>query len=678
MDGIHHLATHHFGTVLVAAAVCLLGSGLTSLLALRVIRSAPFKNGAYILLIGLMAGTTVWSTHFIAMLAYNPDLPHWFEPFMTVMSLVIAVSGMFCMAFALVRFNGLRRIWAGPVFGLTVSLMHYTGMAAYRVPGDVEWSIPMMLVSVVLGVVFATAAVHRLIFPVTRHCWVGATALFVTAICTMHFSGMMAVSITVVQGAAVPSSGLSDAAVKLTVVGVTFVIYLIGFATLLLESSMRENAIEQLRHAAKHDHLTGLPNRMRLGEIMAAWQDDLQQNETLKVAALAIDLDLFKQVNDMHGHAAGDFVLTKIAGRLQKACRDTDFLSRVGGDEFVVLTRGFQRIEEVVAFAKRLHAHILEPINGADFDATLGASIGIANTHEDGNNLEELIQKADMAMYRAKEAPDAKVANYTAAMDDQSRRKLGMIADMRSALAKDQFHLVYQLQNDASTLRPIGCEVLLRWAHPTLGPIPPSDFIPLAEETGMIREIGQWVLRTACSEATRWTHDLPIAVNVAPQQLAQPSFVEKLSDILFETGLPPNRLELEITETSIIDDQAHALQTMHRIKKMGVRIAMDDFGTGYSSMATLRAFPFDKIKIDRSFVSGVQHDAQSAAVLRSTKLLGDAMGIPVLAEGVEHAEELAFLQAEKCDTVQGFYFGKPMSPDDLKRALAAFDLDAAS
>jgi EAL domain-containing protein (putative c-di-GMP-specific phosphodiesterase class I) len=257
-------------------------------------------------------------------------------------------------------------------------------------------------------------------------------------------------------------------------------------------------------------------------------------------------------------------------------------------------------------------------------------------------------------------------------MDRQSKDRLLLIHDLRQAIAADQFELVYQLQNDLKTLDPVGFEVLLRWNHPTRGRVSPDEFIPIAEETGLIREIGHWVLRTACLEAASWVRPYQVAVNVAPQQMVQPSFVEDVMDILLEAGLSPERLELEITESSIIDDQAHTLKVMHQLKTYGVRIAMDDFGTGYSSLATLQTFPFDKIKIDRSFVQDVHKNAQSAAIVRSTLLLGSALQIPVLAEGVENKDELTFLQSENCASVQGFYFGKPMSQQEM-RAIVFID-----
>ena len=249
----------------------------------------------------------------------------------------------------------------------------------------------------------------------------------------------------------------------------------------------------------------------------------------------------------------------------------------------------------------------------------------------------------------------------------EDRARTALKSDLRNALSDKQFELHYQLQNDIETQEAVGFEVLLRWNHPKLGRVSPYLFIPIAEETGLIRSIGLWVLRTACLEAATWNFPYRIAVNVAPQQLVEAMFVEQVADVLMESGLAAERLELEITEASIIDDHANTLAVMHQLKSMGVRIAMDDFGTGYSSLATLQAFPFDKIKIDRSFVTDVHHDPRRAAIIRATVMMGDAMNIPVLAEGVEVAEELALLQVEKCREVQGFYFGKPMTHDQMRQ-----------
>lgn len=662
---------HNHWLVALAAFICVIGSCLSILLARRLIRSGGSRKVVQLALSSLIAGSTIWSTHFIAMLAYDPGYEHGYEPVATGLSLVVAVLGLLAantiLAYAP---KPAYALLAGSVLGLAVSTMHYIGMSAYLLPGVIVWEQNAVTVSVLLGALLGAGAYHRVMYPRTRYCWLGGSLLMVLAICAMHFTGMSAITIELSPLYQVPPQVVSDETLGIIIMGVMGVVLLVGFASVSIETNIEDEARDRLQRAALHDPLTGLPNRMHLNQKMTEYSVRLEQDETERAAALTIDLNLFKEVNDVYGHAAGDTVLSTVGKRLSQALQPDEFIARSGGDEFVGLKRGFRRRDQVTAFAERIHALVVEPINIDQASVVIGASIGIASTIEDGRELHDLLHKSDLAMYRAKMEPERHICHYNAEMDQQSREKKVMISDLRQARENGEFELAYQLQNDIQSLAPVGFEVLLRWNHPTRGRISPGEFIPIAEETGLIREIGLWVLRTACFEATQWPKPYSVAVNVAPQQLVQPSFLEHVSDILFESRLPPHRLELEVTEASIIDDQAHTLRVMHRLKEMGIRIAMDDFGTGYSSLATLQTFPFDKIKIDRSFVQNVHLDQQRAAIVRSTLLLGAALKIPVLAEGVEIEDELDFLRSEHCDSVQGFYFGRPMNREEM---LKVFD-----
>ena len=323
---------------------------------------------------------------------------------------------------------------------------------------------------------------------------------------------------------------------------------------------------------------------------------------------------------------------------------------------------------EAVKFADRLRGLVLDPINWQHRNLSVGCSIGVALFSEHGMTADVLCSRADLAMYRAKSQGQGKICTYEPSMDETSRTRAELAIDLKRALAGDEFELYYQAQNDAFTGETVGFEALLRWNHPEKGRIAPNDFVPIAEETGLIVDIGDWVLRTACATAASWARPFRVAVNVAPLQLNH-ELAKRVAETLRETGLPPARLEIELTESGIIADRQHALQVVLALKALGVTVAMDDFGTGYSSLSTLQAFPFDKIKVDKSFIQSVEASAHAAAIIKVTMLLGRSLDIPVLAEGVETERQLEFLREEGCDSVQGYLFSKPMPRDAVSRMI---------
>ncbi|GAA6196978.1 bifunctional diguanylate cyclase/phosphodiesterase [Pseudophaeobacter arcticus] len=660
---------HIYGLVAVAAFICVIGSVLSTHMSSRLTQWKGKRRLVQLPLAGLITGATIWSTHFIAMLAYNPGYAHGYEPVLTGLSLLVGILGSVAAnAWLAYGNNRYAPYVAGAIFGLCVAAMHYTGMSAYLLPGRIVWSLPHMVASVLLGAglgAISYGLIAKRLDGMAGRIWPAAT--MVLAICLMHFTGMSAVEIRFDSSVVVPPMAISDTAMAMLIFGVTVIILLIAIASASIEVNLEGESRSQLEHAAQHDPLTSMPNRMWLARKMDDLATQLAEDETARVAMLTMDLNLFKEVNDLHGHAMGDAVLRRVAWRLSMQLGEGEYVARAGGDEFVAIQVGFRCIEEVLSFAKRLHAAIIEPIDLEEVSLRVGASIGIATTLEDGRDAAQLLHKSDVAMYRAKSETDRPICLFDEEMGRINRNKMQLVHDLRRALENDEFELVYQLQNRLETLAPEGFEVLLRWNHPTRGRVSPEEFIPVAEETGLVRDIGAWVLREACREAAQWDYPYSVAVNVAPQQLVQPSFLENVMDNLFETGLLPQRLELEITEASIIHDQAHTLKVMHKLKALGIRIAMDDFGTGYSSLSMLQTFPFDKIKIDRSFIQDVHKNPQRAAIVRSTLLLGDALDIPVLAEGVESEDELIFLREENCTSSQGYYFGLPMAREDMRR-----------
>lgn len=663
---------HDYWFLAVATLVCVAGSLLSVLMLRRVITATGVRKRAQLMLSSLVTGATIWTTHFIAMLAYDPGVDHGYEPYLTALSLGIAVIGALGanIIFAYGTHHK-RYIGAGACFGLCVSIMHYTGMNAYQLPGDIVWRPDAIAMSLLLGVVLGIAAYHRMLHPVTRYCWLGGASLMVLAICAMHFTGMSAFEIQLDSSVIVPPQVLSDAVLGILIFSVVTLILFIGFSAISIETNLEREAVDRLKYTVSHDHLTGLPNRLHLKQRLDDLSVALDHDPTKNVAVVSIDLDLFKEINDIHGHEVGDMVLMAVASRLRNVIGANEFISRVGGDEFIALKTDLTDASEAMAFATAIRDSILPPIRIDTCTVVTGVSLGIATSDNDGLDMDSLLRKSDLAMFRAKEDPDINICQYDAEMDQKIREKMRMINDLRLALDGEQFQIVYQLQNETGTREPVGCEALLRWHHPDHGVISPAVFIPLAEETGLINDIGRWVLRTACIEAASWGKPWSVAVNVAPQQIAQPTFVDDLKTVLHDSKLVPQRLELEVTEASVINDQAYALKVLKEVKELGVRIAMDDFGTGYSSLATLQTFPFDKIKIDRAFVTDLHKNHQRAAIVRSTLSLGEALDIPVLAEGVETEDELAYLAEQGCHFVQGFYFGKPLHVDAIRRLTTA-------
>jgi diguanylate cyclase (GGDEF)-like protein/PAS domain S-box-containing protein len=444
-----------------------------------------------------------------------------------------------------------------------------------------------------------------------------------------------------------------------------------GPATVLAirDISERKAAEERIRHMAHHDHLTGLPNRRmfidRLAQVLAR-----SKRDGTTVAVLCLDLDRFKHVNDLGGHAAGDELLKQVARRLGDCIRTEDTASRLSGDEFAVIQVGVAHPDGPGIMAERLVKAIGKPFDLGGQQTMIGTSIGIALYPGDAEEGEDLVRAADTALYRAKEAGRGTFRFFEAEMDVRLQERRLLERDLRQALATEQLRVHYQPLADCGGGSIVGFEALVRWNHAERGFISPVEFIPLAEECGLIMPLGAWVLRRACSDAATWPDDKLVAVNLSPAQFRHADLAKEILAVLRETGLAPNRLELEVTESLLIDDPDRVLATLQVLKEAGVRISLDDFGTGYSSLSYLQRFPFDKIKIDRSFVSQMEKNADSMSIIRAVIALGKSLRIKITAEGVETEAQLGLLQAENCDLVQGYLLGKPMAKEDLGKMLA--------
>lgn len=414
-----------------------------------------------------------------------------------------------------------------------------------------------------------------------------------------------------------------------------------------------------IHRLAHHDSLTGLPNRRSFATRLDTEIEFMAGRSGVHLAVLCLDLDRFKEVNDLFGHAAGDAVLQKVARCASRVLRDGQMLARLGGDEFAII---IPNLSDPTAAGKTAEAVLdaLENDNQSSAsDGLVSTSIGIAIYPNDAIDREALVNHADTALYRAKAEGRNTYRFYESAMGIEARERRLMEHQLRHAISRDEFHLVYQPQKFIESGELVGFEALLRWTHPERGSVSPSIFVPIAEDSGAIIQIGNWVMETACRAAASWDKPLMIAVNVSAVQLHQSDFAQSVHEILVKTGLAPQRLEIEITETALVRDKNRALAALHQIKSLGVKVAMDDFGTGYSSLSNLRAFPFDKIKIDGSFIRSVDRNEQAATIVRAVLGLGKGLGLPVLAEGVETQNELKFLAAETCLIGQGYYLGRP-------------------
>lgn len=756
---------HDVRLVAVAAVICAFGS----LVAMRLLMRARTSDGAirrhWLFMAGTAAGTATWATHFLAMLAFAPGLPTGYDPALTALSLLLAISAA-TAAFAIAGWSTTFRPTLGGILaGLGISAMHYTGMAGFRTAGIVQWDQVLVAFSVIASMAFGVLAIH-----LTRQAdsWrgrYGAAASFVLAICSLHFTAMGAVTILPDPLVEVPLGAVPNHVMVFFIAAASALVIAIGVSAYFADKSaygeaetrmrrlanaaieglviVKDNRIvdvntsfeeltgyrrdkimsrgligdiltidgtlpqtESLRtegvlsghdgrqipvellskpddvlsgarvysvrdltekksaegrihYLAHFDPLTGLPNRNSFLEQLAAEIREAQ-DQNRRFALLSFDLDRFKETNDVFGHAAGDAVLAEISKRLKADLQPSEYVARFGGDEFFAILPASDDPEPAMAFAERIICAVRSPLSVEDNELFIGASVGIAIFPDDGRTSAELMANADLAMYRAKATAGSKACFFEPGMDLQVRERRSLARDLRQALAQDEFELYYQPQSRLTDNRTIGYEALIRWQHPTRGMISPAEFIPIAEETGLIVPIGEWVLRKACATAASWAEPYRIAVNLSPVQFTHGSLPETVHGILIETGLASKRLELEVTESLLISDPDMALHTLRRLKMLGVAIAMDDFGTGYSSLSTLQSFPFDKIKIDRSFIDKLGKQRKSASIIRAVLALGRSLEIPVLAEGIETKAHLEFLRNEGCDEAQGYFLGRPM------------------
>lgn len=802
--------------VFLAGVVCFIASIVAVTIFHRAVASRARTRLIWIAIAGAAIGYGIWATHFVAMLAYEPGVPTGYGIALTSLSLAAAMlltsSGF---GFAVNVHGRWRAPAGGAIIGAGIASMHYLGMSALEVPGRVDWSPDLVAASIVLGMLFGSAALMLATRHSDRRATFAAAILLTLAIVSHHFTAMGAVQIvpdpTRTSGSlslspdllAVAIAGVALSVLGMCLVGVLAdrrlalrtgkfeeIIRELSLARQQVEESQRELQQQKIRldtaidhmgeglcmfdaekrlvvcndryaqmyrlppellkagtphyeiikhritsgilkgetsdtaakrviatlnalppdvstsrvdeladgrlicvtrqpmagggwvathldvteqrkseakitHMAQHDALTGLPNRVLLRDRMEHALAITREGGP-KLAVLMLDLDRFKEVNDTLGHPAGDALLQAVAARLHGCVRETALIARLGGDEFAVIDYVKKPVAEASALAERIKKALCAPFDLGDHQVTTGTSIGVAIAPRDGANPDEILKSADLALYSAKSGGRGSFRFFHPELDRLMHARRNLERDMRDALARGEFALDYQPFINFGSGEPAGFEALLRWYHPLRGLVTPAEFIPLAEETGLIVPIGDWVLRAACAEAAKWPSDLRIAINLSPAQFKSKELVPTIVGALANSGVAPERLELEVTESVIMHDSEAVFAALDQLHKLGVRIALDDFGTGYSSLSFLQKFPFDKIKIDRSFVDAITSTKEdSRLIARAVVRFAVSLGKTTTAEGVETKEQFDILREDACIEAQGYYLGRPVGGDKV-------------
>lgn len=674
--------------VLISLCVAILASYTALDLAGRI---ATAKGRAVYLWMGggaLAMGIGIWSMHFIGMLAFELPIELGYDLGLTALSLLIAVlSAGFALWLVSQPRLSCPQVGLGALFmGTGIACMHYTGMAALQMQPGIDYDPALFGASLAIAVGASAAALWialrlRRQTPYIRQVRGAAAVVMGIAIVGMHYTGMAAANFPEGSYCGALVGGLSgdwlDYVVLITTLAVLAVALLTSVLDARLEARTAElarsltRANQELTQLALHDTLTGLPNRTLLADrIEQAMAKVTEQGGCF--ALMFIDLDGFKPVNDAFGHHVGDQLLKAVAARLREHLHSQDTLARIGGDEFVLLVE-LQEPDDAVGVADQQVNLVARPFRVADHDLQLSASVGIVLYPGNGQDQHELLRNADAAMYHAKSAGKNGYSFFDTSMNSNARQQLQLLQGLRAALEHGQFRLYYQPKFDAHQCTPIGAEVLLRWEHPQQGLLLPDRFIGLAEKTGLIIPIGEWVLGEACRQMRLWLdqgHEhWRIAVNLSAIQFCHSGLVDSVARALADNGLPANRLTLEITETTAMRDADASLTVLQRLSDMGVDLSIDDFGTGYSSLMYLKRLPANELKIDRGFVRDLEHDSDDAAIVSAIVALGQALGLRIVAEGVETDRQQDFLTRLGCDSLQGYLLGQPVPAEQFMQRL---------
>ncbi|MFM0514815.1 putative bifunctional diguanylate cyclase/phosphodiesterase [Paraburkholderia sp. RL17-373-BIF-A] len=634
-------------------------------------------------------GTGIWSMHFIGMLAFSLPIPLGYDPAITVLSLLIAIASS-AFALWLVARNELpwsRLVCGAVLMGAGVSAMHYTGMAAMRMAPEIQYVPSLFILSVVIAIVASGAALWiaynlRRLSPRVRPLRAGAAIVMGFAIVGMHYTGMVAAQFPIGSVCRAARDGGDVGWLAIVIIIVTLAVLAIALIisvldlrlesrTAILAISLAE-ANQELTYLALHDNLTKLPNRVLLEDRLdRAIQSANRENS--RFALMFMDLDGFKTVNDAYGHHIGDLLLVEVAQRIGLNVRSQDTIARVGGDEFVLLA-GVAEPADAATLADKVLRVIQEPFQVADRLLRISTSIGIAIYPGDGARQDDLLTNADAAMYHAKALGRNTYCFFEASMNANVHEQLQLMQDLRLALERHELILQYQPKFTAPNGPVVGVEALVRWSHPTRGLIAPDQFIPLAEKTGLIVPIGEWVLDEACRQISEWREagrrDWTMAVNLSALQFGHASLIQTVRDALKRYALEPGCLTLEVTESTAMRDADASLRILQQLRGMGVNISIDDFGTGYSSLLYLKRLPASELKIDRGFIRDLARDTEDAAIVSAIVALGQTLNLNIVAEGVETAAQQEFLTRLGCDSLQGFLLGRPMSAEQLIETLS--------
>jgi diguanylate cyclase len=684
-----YLASYNSSLILCSLFVAILASYTALNVSARIATAHKRVTGLWLAGGAFALGVGTWSMHFIGMLAFHLPIAVSFDLFITLLSMGISIA---FSAFALwlvsrKELSSLNLVLGSILMGSGVSAMHYMGMAAMRMRPGIRYNPSLLVLSVLIAIVASGSGLWIAFYLHRRGTKVrlyrlGASIVMGAAIVGMHYTGMAAAQFPMGSVCGAAQDGVDRGWLAFLVVSVTLAVLSTASIVSILDMRMESKtsmlakslaqANEELTYLASHDNLTKLPNRVLLTKRLNQAIEEAER-EQRTFAVMFMDLDGYKAVNDIFGHHVGDLLLIEVATRIRKQLRPEDTIGRVGGDEFLLLT-GECEPEQVASIADELVLAIGQPFDIDGHELRVSLSIGLAMYPSDGRTHHELLRNADAAMYHVKTQGRSAYRFFETSMNANVHEQLQLLHDLRLALAHQEFILYYQPKFDVSNHSVIGAEALLRWMHPQRGMIPPDDFIPLAEKTGLIVPIGAWVLDEACRQMAGWRDaghtNWTMAVNLSSLQFDNIGLVQTVRETLERHGLEPGYLTLEVTESTAMHDLDASMRILQQLSNMGVHISIDDFGRGYSSLLYLKRLPANELKIDRGFVHDLVQDSEDAAIVSAIVSLGQKLNLKIVAEGVETLAQQEFLIHLGCNSLQGFLLGRPMPAEMFLEAVA--------